>query len=167
VTAVSEVPYDIGPAARFKALKEEVDVPEEVFRLLTDPDEGQSLDEIAKAWRVPRGKFVEWYTTEHAGRYDAALKVLGVSLGHRVLELTQNATRETVGLVKMQTDRYLRLASHWDAQRYSPRVEHNHSGQQPVFNVVLLSVPSDGRRVIENEPPLPAVSAPVVEQDLI
>jgi len=150
--------------ARLELVVADPQTPEEVFRRLTDPEGAQTLDEIAKAWRVPRGKFVEWYTSECAGRYDAALKVLGVSLGHKVLELTENATRETVGLVKMQTDRYLRLAAHWNAERYSPKVEHNHSGQQPVFNVVLLTAPSEGGRVIENEP-LPVAPQSVVEKD--
>lgn len=165
---MTAIERDPGPYVRFEDVKRDEAVPEMVFAMLTDPEGGQTLDEIAKAWRVPRGKFVEWYTTEHSGRYDAALKVLGVSLGHRVLELAQGATRDTVGLVKMQTDRYLRLAAHWDAQRYSPRVEHNHSGGAPVFNVVLLTAASEGGRVLEDEPLPAALEAPVEkEADLI
>lgn len=139
--------------ARLAVVKADEAAPGEVFRLLTDADEPRTLDEIAKMWAVPRGRFVEWYTSEHSEKYDAALKVLGASLGHKVLALTESATAQTVGLLKFQTDRYLRLAAHWDGARYSPKVEHKHSGLQPVLIIEVAG----GERVV-NE--LPAEDVP-------
>lgn len=133
--------------ARLAAVKADGGAPDEVFRLLTDADDPKTLDEIAKAWALPRGRFVEWFTTEHAPKYDAALKVLGASLGHKVLALTASATPETVGLLKFQTDRYLRLAAHWDGTRYSPKVEHKHSGVLPVLVIEIAGEAPPGRLV--------------------
>lgn len=143
---------DPGPMARLEDVKRDGGAVAEVFRLLTDPDSPQTLDEIAKAWAVPRGRFVEWFTTEHAERYDAALKVLGASLGHKVLALTDSATQETVGLLKFQTDRYLRLAAHWDSARYSPKSEVKHSGMMPTLVIEIAGELVPAGRVIEAEP---------------
>jgi hypothetical protein len=88
---------DPGPMARLAAVKADEGAPAEVFRLLTDADEPKTLDEIAKMWAVPRGRFVEWFTSEHAEKYDAALKVLGASLGHKVLALTESRRRRRWG----------------------------------------------------------------------
>jgi hypothetical protein len=142
---------DPGPMARLAGVKADADAPAEVFRLLTDADQPKTLDEIAKLWALPRGRFVEWFTTEHAGTYDAALKVLGASLGHKVLELTNAATADTVKLLKFQTDRYLRLAAHWDGARYSPKVEHKHSGVMPVLVIEIAGDEAPAARVIEAE----------------
>jgi len=142
---------DAGPMARLAVVRADAQAPDEVFRLLTDADEPKTLDEIAKLWALPRGRFVEWFTTEHAGKYDAALKVLGASLGHQVLELTNSATAETVGLLKFKTDRYLRLAAHWDGARYSPKVEHKHSGVLPVLVIEIAGEEAPPGRVIEAE----------------
>lgn len=126
--------------ARLEAVKLDGGAVTDVFHLLTDIDDPKTLDEIAKAWRLPRGRFVEWFTTEHAGTYDAALKVLGASLGHQVLALTNEATPETVGLMKFKTDRFLRLAAHWNGERYSPKVEHKHSGAMPTLVIEIAGV---------------------------
>jgi hypothetical protein len=154
--------------ARLRAVQADQSAAEEVFARLTHPDEPQTLDEIAKAWRVPRGRFVDWYTTKHAEDYDRALRVLGVSLGHRVMKLTEDAKPEMVGLLKFQTDRFLRLAAHWNAERYSPKVEHDHRGVAPTFNVYLLERPSHGETggVVVDGTPVPSIgtSLPVVEQ---
>lgn len=163
---------DPGPMARLESLKADPNAPEEIFARLTDPSAPQTLDEIAKSWRLPRGRFVDWFTAEHAETYDRALKVLGVALGHRVLALVDGATPETVGLVKFQTDRYLRLAAHWHAERYSPKVEHKHSGAMPTLNIVLLTQASDpkqleGGRVIEGTPEPSALPALAEEETLI
>jgi hypothetical protein len=145
--------------ARLEMVKADEGAPGEVFRLLTDADEPRTLDEIAKMWALPRGRFVEWFTAEHSEKYDAALKVLGASLGHKVLALTESATAQTVGLLKFQTDRYLRLAAHWDGARYSPKVEHKHSGLQPVLIIeVAGGEPRAGGERVVNE--LPAEDVP-------
>ena len=156
---------DPGPMVRFEEVLADVAAPEEVFRLLTDPDEPMTLEAIARTWRVPRGRFVEWFTTEHAERFEAASRVLGVTLVQAVKKMVDDATAQNAGLVKLRTDRYLRLAALVNPERYSPKVEHKHSGVAPMLNIVLLDRPSDGGRVIEGTPVPSALAAPVVVEE--
>ena len=113
--------------ARLEVVKADAGAPAEVFRLLTDA-EPMTLEEIAKAWAVPKGKFCEWFSTEHKDRLDAAERVPGIDVCHAVKKMTDEATQENFALVKFKTDRYLRLAGLLNAERYSPKVEHKHSG---------------------------------------
>ena len=103
----------------------DVDAPGEVFRLLTDPDGPMTLKELAKLWAVPRGRFVEWFTTEHAGLYDAALKVRADELAHGALEIADGCEKDFAPVAKLQVDTRLRLASRWDRARYGEQVQHN------------------------------------------
>jgi hypothetical protein len=95
--------------------------PSEVFRLLT-ADEPQKLSAIAKLWAVPKGRFVEWFTTTHADLYDAALKVLAADLALDALQAALDATPEDVSVRKLQADISLRLASKFDRARYGETV---------------------------------------------
>jgi hypothetical protein len=139
---------DSSPLARLAMVKEDVEAPAEVFRLLTDAEDPKSLEEIAKAWGVPRGRFVEWFSTEHRGRLDAAERVLGIGVLHAVKKMTDDATVENVCLAKFKTDRYLRLAGLLNAERYSPKVEHKHTGAMPTLVIEIAGE----RSVIEAEP---------------
>jgi len=113
---------DPGPMARLEDVKRDEGAPSEVFRLLT-ADEPMTLRQIAKEWGLPKGRFVEWFTTGHASLYDAALKVLAVDLGHGAKEILDGATMESVPLAKLQSDGYLKLASKWDRKRYGEEAD--------------------------------------------
>lgn len=95
--------------------------PSEVFRLLTDEGSPRTLAQIAKAWAVPRGRFVEWFTTKHADRYDAALKVLAEQLAQEALEKADAAEAEDLGPRKLQVETRLKIAARWDRDRYGDR----------------------------------------------
>ena len=143
------VPADPGPMARLESLKTDEHAVNEIFHRLTD-DEPQTLAEIAKSWRVPKGKFTEWFLTEHAERYEMALKVLGAEIGHAVKRMVDEVTPETLGIVKLRTDRYLRLAGHWDPARYAPKAEDRRGGGgAPVL--VIEIVGAEAARIIEGE----------------
>lgn len=124
-------------AERLENLKRDATAPSEVFRLLTDGDDPKTLPEIAKEFGVQRGKFIEWFSTEHKDRLDAAERVLGIEVCHAVKRMTDEATVENFSLVKFKTDRYLRLAGLLNAERYSPKVEHKHSGLMPVLVIEI------------------------------
>lgn len=149
---------------RFALAREDASLPGVVFQRLTDEESPETLEQIAKSMGFPRGPFVEWFTTEHGDRYDAALKVLGAGIGHAVKGMTDEATAETLALVKFKTDRYLRLAGHWDPQRYSPRTEVKHSGLQPVLVIeVAAEIPGTANgagRVIDAIPTAERLPAP-------
>lgn len=144
--------------ARLEDVKGDAEAPQEIFRLLTDGDEPQTLAEIAKAWRLPRGRFVEWFSTEHKERLDAAERVLGMEVCHAVKRMTDEATAENFALVKFKTDRYLRLAGLLNAERYSPKVEHKHSGVQPTLVIEIVGAVAVAPEVVVEEarPTLPA-----------
>jgi hypothetical protein len=131
------VASDPGPMARFEELKLDADAPGEVFRLLTD---GKTLKEIAKAWRVPKGRFVEWYTVEHADLYDSALKVLADELAHGALERADGATEGDVAPRKLQVDTRLKLIEKWDRARYGAQVKVDHGGAVAVDAGLLGTV---------------------------
>jgi len=124
---------DPGPLARLEDVKRDEGAPGEVFRLLTDPDEPMTLRQIAKAWGLPRGRFVEWFTTEHAGLYDAALKVRTDDLAHEALAIADEQCEvvkengETydpdVGRDKLRVDTRLKLAAKWDRKRYGEEAD--------------------------------------------
>lgn len=136
--------------ARLESLKTDVLVLDEIFHRLTDDELPMTLSEIAKAWKVPKGKFVEWYTTEHAGRYEAALKVLGGEIGHAVKKMVDEVTPETLQILKFKTDRYFRLAANWNPERYARSVDQRGSGVVPVL-VIEIAGAAPAERVIDGE----------------
>ncbi len=98
----------------------DVGAPAEVFRRLT---EGERLPEIAKAWRVPKGRFVEWFSTAHEALYDAALKVRAAELAMDALDAALAATPEDVAVQRLRADVALKLAGKFDRDRYGERVK--------------------------------------------
>lgn len=154
----------LGRIERFELAKQDSDLPSVVFQRLTDEDTPETLAEIAKSMGFPRGKFVEWFTTEHAERYDAALKVLGDGIGHAVKKMTDEVTEESLKVVKFKTERYLRLASHWNPERYSPKSQVEHSGLQPLLLIEVAGEVDEGR-VVDGEVVTAADSLPPAREE--
>lgn len=113
------VERDPGPLARLEEVKADASVPGMVFGRICD---GETLREIAKEWRLPRGRFVEWFTTEHAVLYDSALKVRADDLAHEALVIS-DTEREEVPRDKLRVDTRFRLAAKWDRKRYGEEQE--------------------------------------------
>jgi hypothetical protein len=121
VTSLAVV--DPGPLARMEEVKSDATAPSVVFQRMT-ADKPETLREIARAWGVPAGRFVEWFTTEHSGMYDAALKVLAADYAHDSIGIADGAAKpEDVPAAKLQVDTRLRVASKWDRKRYGDEVE--------------------------------------------
>lgn len=123
---MSAVPsIDAGPIARLDEVKADAGAPSVIFQRLTD---GETLQQIAKAWGLPRGRFVEWFTTEHEALYDAALRARADELAHEALGVAdeqKEAVRRDgstfdpdVARDKLRVETRLRLAAHWDRTRY-------------------------------------------------
>lgn len=112
--------------ARLEVVKADAGAPSEVFRLLTDaPAAGAkrtSLPDIARLWRVPKGRFVEWFTVQHAEIYDAALKVIAADFAIDAMQEALDATPETVAVAKLRSDVALKLAAKFDRQRFGETV---------------------------------------------
>lgn len=113
--------HDPGPLARFEEVKADAAVPMMVFGRVCD---GETLRGIAKEWRVPRGRFIEWFTAEHAALYDSALKIRADELAHEALSRADGAaTPEEVPAARLQVDTRLKLAAKWDRRRYGEEAE--------------------------------------------
>ena len=127
------VERDPGPMARLGAVVGRPETASVVFQRLTDADAPETLREIAKAWGVPAGRFVEWFTTEHGELYDTALKVRADQLANDALLISdeQEAVEKKdgstfdpdVGRDKLRVDTRLKLASKWDRARYGETVK--------------------------------------------
>jgi len=107
---------DPGPLARLDEVQADEAVPTIVFQRLT---EGESLQDIARKWQVPVGRFVQWFMTEHAELYDAALKVKADELVHGALTEADTAKdRDSAAAARVKADIRLKVASKWDRKRY-------------------------------------------------
>lgn len=109
---------DPGPMARFEHVKVQESTPRVVFLRLC---EGETLKDIAKAWQIPVGLFVEWFTAEHLTLFDTAFRVRADQLAHEALAFADAATPDDVAPRKLQVDTRLKLAAQWDRSRYGAK----------------------------------------------
>lgn len=110
---------DPGKIARLEEFKLDPEFPGDVFRRVS---EGKRLTAVAKKLRLPKGRFVEWFTTQHGELYDAALKVRAADLALDALDEALAATPEDVAVRRLRADVALKLASKWDRSRYGESV---------------------------------------------
>lgn len=148
---MSEV-RDPGPVARFEALKRDVDFPAVVFGKLTDADSPETLPQIAKSLKIPRGKFVEWFTTVHRDKYDSALRVLTDEMAFAAIRIADEADPEKVAKAKLQVDTRLRTSARWDRERYGER--------EPAAVAVNISLVDVAREIRELEAKLGLTALP-------
>lgn len=120
--------------ARLDAVKGDAGIPGEIFTRLCD---GERLREIGKSMRLPVGRFVEWYTTEHVELYDAALKVRAADLALDALDEAGAATADDVAVRKLRADVALKLAAKFDRDRYGERAASG-SAVVPLSDAGLL-----------------------------
>ena len=157
---------DPGPIARLEAVVAQEHTPSVVFQRVTD---GETLREIAKAWQVPAGLFMEWFTTEYASLYDTALRLRADDLAHDALAVSEGPPRQAVNAEgdpllddagqpvivapdvardKLRVDTKLKLAGKWDRDRYGEKTDIRHSGLVPTL-VIEIAVPVPETRVID------------------
>lgn len=146
---------DPGPLARLEAVVARPETASVVFQRLTDAEAPETLREIAKAWGLPAGRFVEWYTTEHAAQYDAALKVLADQHAHEIVAIADEQKQATdsrgntfdpdVARDKLRMDARRWVAGRWDRSRYGDQVQHQISGRA----VLKVDFSRPGEREVE------------------
>lgn len=110
--------FDPGPLARLEHVVVQENTPWIVFQRLCD---GETLRDIARAWEIPVGRFVEWYTANHMTLFDTALRVRADQLAHEALACADAATPDDVAPRKLQVDTRLKLAAQWDRARYGAK----------------------------------------------
>ena len=114
---------DKGPMWRLGQLKADPEAPARIFQMLTSGHDGAefpkaSLTRVAKELGVPKGSFLEWFTTEHPALYESSLRVVAADLAIRAVEAAMAATPEDVQVKRLQSDVFLKLASRFDRARY-------------------------------------------------
>ncbi len=114
---------DKGPMWRLAQMKADPEAPKRIFQMLTEGHDGRefpkaSLRNVARELQVPKGAFVEWFTSEHAQLYEAALRVVAADLAIKAAEAAIDATPEDVAVRRLQAETFLKLASRFDRARY-------------------------------------------------
>ena len=146
-----------GPMARLAVVIADPEKPGEIFELLTG-EEPQTLGEIAREWRLPAGRFVEWYTVEHKERFEAAQRVRALRLEgealriadeqHEVVKEGGQKFDPEVPRDKLRVDTRLKLIEKLDRERYGPslRVEKR---IEVVVDEVLLKRAGELLRLVQ------------------
>ncbi len=169
-----------GPLANLEALKADESAPLEIFSRLC---EGETLKTLATQWHVAKGKFAEWFMTQHADLYDAAHKVRAAELAIEAYEAAQGAPRQAVDAKgkplfddagkpvlevldvardKLRADVALKIAGKWDRARYGESVQIRHSGET-VVRLTFGAAPA-GRVIEQSEQVVVLPSKAVVLQ---
>lgn len=154
------MPRDAGPMARLDVVKANPLAAEEIFEMLCD---GKTLAQVAKTYvkggYLPKGKFIDWYTTEHAERYERALKVVTEDIAHGVKDLLYTVTPKNYAAVKVKVDGLLKLMAKWNRPRYGETVRVEKSvtvgvdaGLLGTAGELLRLMAKKEPRVIEQEP---------------
>jgi len=141
------------------ALKEDEFAPSVIFQRLTGGAGGEPerLKDIARDWGLPRGRLIEWFTTEHKVLYETALRVRAGELVLEALEIADGAKPETVRVEALRVKTRLDIASSWDRETYGQPLGGVHVNvNAPGSLVNLLS--GLGVRAIE------ALAAPAEER---
>ena len=104
--------------ARLEEVKKDEWAPRVIFQRLADPDKPERLRDIAREWGLPRGRFIEWFMTEHAELYEAALRVRAGELVLDALDHADAANEDNAKAQALKVRTRLEIASHWDRNRY-------------------------------------------------
>lgn len=121
---VIQDPPDVGPLARFEALKLNAAAPDEIFHRLCN---GDTLRAIADAWGLPKGMFVRWFMDTHKQLFDDAERVRAQDLKAEALEHADSATPEDASAAKLRVDVRLKLLEKMDRDRYGRHTQHTHT----------------------------------------
>lgn len=111
---------DPGPMARLAAVQADAGSPGVIFQRVC---EGERLRDIWRAWGLPKGAATRWFMEEHAGLYDAALRVRADDLAHEALEVAAGASAQDTAPRKLRVDTNLKIAARWDRARYGEQVD--------------------------------------------
>jgi len=137
--------------ARLDEVKSDELVPTVVFQRLT-AEKPETLREIGRAWGLPVGAFVQWFTTEHAGLYEQALRVLADQDAQEVVAIADGADPASVQVAKLRTEARKWRAGKWDRERYGDKTDVRHTGVAPTLVIEISPQPEPAGRVIEAEP---------------
>lgn len=166
MSASNVLHVDPGPLARFRETIEDPTTLSVIVQRVTD---GETLKDIAVAWKIPYGRLAEWLIEdrERSEQYNQALAIWVDSLAHESVKIADDGGAEAgkVQRDKLRIDTRLKLAGKLNRPRYGDAVEHKHTGSVSLISV-LSSLPR-GRVVdVTPEAATGALPAPAGETSL-
>lgn len=96
--------------------------------------DGESLKQIATAWKLPVTLFVKWISDddERLTQYEGALRVRADELVHEAIDIAQNG--DDIQRDKLVVETKFRVASMWDKQRYGGEKSTGGAGINIIIN---------------------------------
>lgn len=133
MTAASQP--DHGPLARFRDVVADPNTMSIVVQRMAD---GETLKDIAKAWKVPYGKLCEWITEDRdrTEQFSNAQRFAAEALAQDVVAIADAATPETVAVQRLRIDARKWATSKWDRPKYGDALEHKHTGGISLISVL-------------------------------
>lgn len=104
--------------AKIQRLQLVVDDPMTMEVVIQRVIDGESLRQIARAWKLPVTRFVKWISDDEKrlAEYEGALRIRADELVHEALITAE--TGEDVARDKLVIDTGLKVAAMWDKQKY-------------------------------------------------
>lgn len=96
--------------------------------------DGESLKQIATAWKLPVTRFVKWISDDDTrlSEYENALKVRADEMVHEAIHTAQYG--EDIQRDKLVVETKFRAASMWDKQRYGGEKSTGGAGINIIIN---------------------------------
>ena len=116
---------DPGPMARLAHVMADASTPEIIVQRLAA---GESLREIAAAWRIPYKRFLAWIAAsgELTEQCKRVRELAGIELRFEGLEIVDDATPETAPVAKLQADYREKLSRDLNRPLFGKFTQHKH-----------------------------------------
>lgn len=100
--------------------------------------EGESLNDLTKAWGIGYGRMVRWLNEDaaRADLFSKALEARAHSLVEEALKIADGADAENLGCSKLQVDTRLKIAGKWDRKRYGDGEDSSGVGKTNITIVI-------------------------------
>jgi hypothetical protein len=120
--------------AKIQRLQLVVDDPMTMEVVIQRVIDGESLRQIARAWKLPVTRFVKWISDDEKrlAEYEGALRIRADELVHEALITAE--TGEDVARDKLVIDTGLKVAAMWDKQRYGGEKTTGGAGINIIIN---------------------------------
>ena len=111
--------------------------------------DGESLKQIALAWKLPVTRFIKWISDDDArlAEYENALKIRADEIVHEAIAQAQNG--DDIQRDKLVVETKFRAASMWDKTRYGGEKATGGAGINIIINRGGAAVPEDNTVTID------------------
>jgi len=135
--------------AKIQRLQLVVDDPMTMEVVIQRVIDGESLRQIARAWKLPVTRFVKWISDDEKrlAEYEGALRIRADELVHEALITAE--TGEDVARDKLVIDTGLKVAAMWDKQRYGGEKTTGGAGINIIINRSGAEIPEGNTVVID------------------